>query len=148
MAKTSDSIDVDMSPEDTWSAATDLARYPEWLTLHEGWRSELPAPDEIAEGVEVASVIALKGTRVRFQWTVAEYQPPKHVLLKGNGKGGVKAKLDLAVAPTDTGSTVTFTIDLGGLPLMGPAGKAAAKVVSGDLRKSLANFRDVFGATT
>ncbi|GAA3723800.1 SRPBCC family protein [Gordonia hankookensis] len=145
MAKTSDSIDVDLSVEDTWAAASDLTRYPEWLVLHDGWRSAVPAADELGEGVSLASVVKVKGTRIRFDWTIEKYRPLEQVRLKGNGKGGVKAKLDLGIAPTDSGSTVTFTVDLGGLPLIGPAGKAAAMAVSGDLRKSLTTFREVFG---
>ncbi|MGV9824052.1 type II toxin-antitoxin system Rv0910 family toxin [Gordonia sp. NPDC003429] len=145
MAKTSDSIEIHLSPEDTWSAATDLDRYSEWLVLHDGWRSPLPAPHELAKGAELASVVKVKGTRVRFDWVVEIYEPVREVRLKGHGKGGVKAKLDLAIAPVEIGSTVLFTVDLGGLPLIGPAGKAAAMAVSGDLKKSLVSFRDVFG---
>lgn len=144
MAKTSDSIVVDLSPEDTWSAASDLSRYSEWLVLHDGWRSPVPASDELGEGTKVTSVVKVKGTRVRFDWVVETYQPIRQVRLKGSGKGGVKAKLDLAIVPAEAGSEVTFTVDLGGLPLIGPAGKAAAMAVSGDLQKSLAQFREVF----
>lgn len=144
MAKTSDSIDIELSPEDTWAAASDLSRFPEWLVLHDDWRGEVPAPDELGQGTEVSSVVKVKGTRVRFAWLVDVYEPPKRVRLSGSGKGGVKVKLDLSVAPTDTGSALTFTIDLGGMPMIGPAGKAAAKAVSGDVHKSLDKFRALF----
>ncbi|MDY6809555.1 toxin [Gordonia sp. HNM0687] len=145
MAKTSDSIELDLSVEDTWAAASDLSRFSEWMLLHDGWRSPLPSPGELGAGVNLASVVKVKGTRVRFDWLIETYQPFEQVRLKGNGKGGVKAKLDLGILPTDAGSAVTFTVDLGGLPLIGPAGKAAAMAVSGDLRKSLMTFRAVFG---
>ncbi|ANY22597.1 MULTISPECIES: type II toxin-antitoxin system Rv0910 family toxin [Gordonia] len=145
MAKTSDSIGVDLSPEDTWAAASDLSRYSEWLVIHETWRSPLPDATELGKGTEISSIVKVKGTRVRFDWVVEKFEPVSHVRLKGNGKGGVKAKLDLGIAPTSTGSEVTFTVDLGGLPLIGPVGKTAAMAVSGDLRKSLLKFREVFG---
>ncbi|MGV9710914.1 type II toxin-antitoxin system Rv0910 family toxin [Gordonia sp. NPDC003424] len=145
MAKTSDSIEVDLSVEDTWAAASDLSRFDEWLVLHDGWRCEIPAGHELAKGTRIASVVKVKGTRIRFDWVVETYQPCEQVRLKGSGKGGVKAKLDLGIVPVAIGSAVTFTIDLGGLPLIGPAGKAAAMLVSEDLRESLANFREVFG---
>lgn len=144
MAKTSDSIEIELSPEDTWAAVSDLSRFPEWLVLHDDWRSDVPAADELGEGTEVSSIVTAKGTRVRFNWVVDVYEPITRVRLSGHGKGGVKVKLDLTVAPSGSGSVVTFTIDLGGVAMFGPAGKAAAKVVSGDLQKSLANFRDVF----
>ncbi|KNA92874.1 SRPBCC family protein [Gordonia sp. w5E2] len=144
MAKTSSSIEVDLSPEDTWSAASDLSRYSEWLLLHDGWRSPIPGPGELEKGTKVSSVVKVKGTRIRFDWVVETYDPTSQVRLKGNGKGGIKAKLDLAISPTETGSSVVFTLDLGGLPLIGPAGKAAAMAVSGDLNKSLDTFAEVF----
>ncbi|MFT4200262.1 SRPBCC family protein [Gordonia sp. (in: high G+C Gram-positive bacteria)] len=145
MAKVKDSVDVDMSVEEAWEHASDLSRYGEWLTLHDGWRSALPAPEELGKGVKVASVIKLKGARVRFNWTVEKYDPPKQVRLKGDGKGGVKAKLDLSISPKGDGSVVTFEVDLGGLPLIGPAGKAAALATRKDLHASLEKFREVFG---
>ncbi|MEO9327132.1 type II toxin-antitoxin system Rv0910 family toxin [Gordonia aurantiaca] len=144
MAKTSDSIEVDLSPEDTWAAASDLSRYSEWLVIHEVWRSPIPAPEDLRKGVEISSIVKVKGTRVRFDWVIEKFEPVSHVRLKGNGKGGVKAKLDLGISPTSRGSEVTFTVDLGGLPLIGPVGKTAVLAVSGDLRKSLERFREVF----
>lgn len=136
---------MDLSVEDTWTAASDLSRYAEWLVLHDGWRSDLPAASDLAKGTALASVVKVKGTRIRFDWVIETYEPLQRVRLKGNGKGGVKAKLDLGIAPVGDGASVTFTVDLGGLPLIGPVGKAAAMAVSGDLHASLANFREVFG---
>ncbi|MEZ5210924.1 MULTISPECIES: type II toxin-antitoxin system Rv0910 family toxin [unclassified Gordonia (in: high G+C Gram-positive bacteria)] len=144
MAKTSDSIHVDLSPEDTFAAASDLSRFDDWLVLHDGWRGDVPSPDDLAVGTRATSVVKAKGTRVRFDWKVDTYDPPRRVRFSGNGKGGVKAKIDLTVEPDGDGSTVTFLIDLGGLPLMGPVGKAAAKAVHGDVHASLTRFRRVF----
>lgn len=144
MAKTSDSIIVDLSPEDTFAAASDLARFDDWLILHDGWRGRFPGPDELGVGTKTSSVVKAKGTRVRFDWTIDTYDPPKRVRFSGNGKGGVKAKIDLTVKPSGDGSEVTFLIDLGGLPLMGPVGKAAAKAVNGDIHRSLERFKKVF----
>ncbi|AVM02024.1 toxin [Gordonia iterans] len=142
MAKTSDSIHVELSPEDTFAAASDLARFDEWLVLHDGWRREVPT--ELAVGTEATSVVKAKGTRVRFDWKIDTYDPPRRVRFSGSGKGGVKAKIDLTVEPDGDGSEVTFLIDLGGLPLMGPVGKAAAKAVHGDIHKSLERFKATF----
>lgn len=144
MAKASESLELSLSPEEAFARAADLQRFNEWLTLHDGWRSSLPSPDELAVGLQVASVVNVKGTRVRFDWNVDRLDRPRHVLLKGNGKGGVKAKIDLKIRPTGAGSLLDFGIDLGGLPLLGPVGKAAAKAVSGDIRTSLDRFQDLF----
>ncbi len=146
MAKTSDSLYVDLTPEEAFAAASDLSRFDDWLVLHDGWRHDVPAPDDLAVGTKATSVVKVKGTRVRFDWKIDTYDPPKRVRFSGSGKGGVKAKIDLTVKPKDSGSEVTFLIDLGGLPLMGPVGKAAAKAVQGDVHRSLANFRRTFVA--
>ncbi|GAA3968362.1 type II toxin-antitoxin system Rv0910 family toxin [Gordonia caeni] len=144
MAKTSDSISVDLSPEDTFGAASDLSRFDDWLILHDGWRGQVPTADDLAVGTAVTSVVKAKGTRVRFDWKIDTYDPPQRVRFSGNGKGGVKAKIDLTVKPSGNGSEVTFLIDLGGLPLMGPVGKAAAKAVHGDIHRSLERFKAIF----
>lgn len=145
MAKTSDSIEVDLSPEDTWRAASDLSRFDEWLVLHDGWRSAVPASGELSKGTTVVSVVKVKGTRVRFDWVIDKFIEGREVRLKGSGKGGVKSTLDLAIAESGAGATITFTVELGGLPLIGPIGKATAMAVSGDLHRSLERFREVFG---
>lgn len=145
MAKTSDSIHLALSPEDTFECAADLSRYEDWLVLHDGWRSELPAPTELQKGSKISSVVTAKGTRVRFSWEIEKFNRPNEVVLKGSGKGGVKAKINLLVEPDGDGSKITFLIDLGGLPLMGPVGKAAALAVKSDISKSLIKFNDIFG---
>lgn len=144
MAKVKDSIDVSLSPAQAWEHALDLSRFDEWLTIHDGWRSPLPAPDEIGEGTEVSSVVKVKGTRVRFKWVIDEYEPPHRASLKGDGKGGVKVRLTLQVDPAGDGAKVTFELDLGGLPMVGLAGRAAAKVVKGDIGTSLGKFHDLY----
>ncbi len=145
MAKTSDSIDLELSPADTWTAASDLSRFDEWLVLHGGWRSPVPQPHELRKGLKVTSIVKVKGNPVRIDWVVDKYVEGSEVRLKGSGKGGIKVKLDLSVEPRSSGSTITFLVDLGGLPLLGPIGMATAKVVHGDLHTSLTTFQQKFG---
>ncbi|MBD0023661.1 toxin [Gordonia pseudamarae] len=144
MAKASNSISLDISVDEAWAAASDLARFDEWLILHDGWRGDVPG--ELSEKLKVTSVVSVKGARIRFDWVIDRYRPPVEIRLSGKGKGGIKATLDLAITASGTGSTVTLGIDLGGLPLIGPAGKAAAKAVEGDLAVSLQKFRQVFAS--
>jgi hypothetical protein len=144
MASVKESVSVPLSPDVAWGHVQDLSRFDEWLTIHDGWRSDIPSPDELGKGTKIASVVVIKGTRVRFEWTVDTFDPPKKVGLKGNGKGGVKVKLALSVSADGDGSTVQIDLDLGGLPMMGPAGKAAAKLVQSDLRDSLEKFTATF----
>lgn len=144
MASVKESVSVPLTPDVAWGHVQDLSRFDEWLTIHDGWRSDVPGPDELGKGTKIASVVVIKGTRVRFEWTVDTFDPPKKVGLKGNGKGGVKVKLALSVTADGDGSSVQIDLDLGGLPMMGPAGKAAAKLVQSDLRDSLEKFTATF----
>ena len=49
MAKVSDSGVLTCPSRDAWAHASDLSQYDEWLTLHDGWRSEVPAPSDLTK---------------------------------------------------------------------------------------------------
>ena len=144
MAKVKDSIDVNQSPDDAWAHVLDLSRYGEWLTLHDGWRSELPSPEEIQKGTKVSSVIGAKNAKLRFDWVVDAFDPPRKVDLKGDGKGGVTVTLTLMVEPAKGGSKVGLEVNLTGSPMMSLIIRSTAKVLKGEINQSLKNFRDLY----
>lgn len=135
--------DVPMTPQDMWDRVSDLSDLGDWLTMHEGWRSDLP--DEIAEGTQVVGVARAKGFRNRVTWTVTTWDPPHEVAMSGSGKGGAKYVVTLTVRPTGEGSTLGLRLELGGRALFGPVGSAAARAVKGDVQKSLKNFVELYG---
>ncbi len=142
MAKLSVSIDVPLSPEQAWEAASDLSRYMEWLSIHRVWRTTLP--ETLEKGTMLASVVEVKGMMNLIRWTIVSYKPPQSLTLDGDGKGGVKVKLMGKVKPADVGSTVTFDVHLGGPALFGPIGMIVASSLKSDIRESLDNFKSVF----
>jgi Polyketide cyclase / dehydrase and lipid transport len=142
MAKLSVSVDVPLSPDKAWEAASDLSRYKEWLSIHRVWRSTLP--DTLEKGTKLASVVEVKGMMNLIRWTIVSYKPPQSLTLDGDGKGGVKVKLIGKVKPGDSGSTVTFDVHLGGPALFGPIGMIVASSLKGDIRESLDRFKTVF----
>jgi hypothetical protein len=135
--------DVPMSPQEMWEHVADLSNLGDWLVMHEGWRSELP--DELSEGAEVVGVARAKGFRNRVTWTVTTWEPPHQVALSGSGKGGAKYAVTLTVRPTNQGSALGLRLELGGRPLFGPVGSAAARAVKGDVEKSLKQFIELYG---
>jgi hypothetical protein len=143
MAKVDVTADVPMSPQDMWDHVSDLSELGEWLVMHEAWRSELP--DDLHEGVQVVGVARAKGLRNRVTWTVTRWDPPHQVALSGQGKGGAKYTVTLSVSPTEQGSKLGVRLDLGGRPLFGPVGAAAARAVKGDVEKSLKQFVQRYG---
>ncbi|OBJ00573.1 SRPBCC family protein [Mycobacterium sp. 1465703.0] len=143
MAAVDLNAEVPMTPQEMWDRVSDLSDLGDWLTLHEGWRSDLP--DEIAEGTQVIGVARAKGLRNRVTWTVTKWDPPREVAMSGSGKGGAKYAVTLTVRPTQDGSTLGLRLELGGRPLFGPVGSAAARAVKGDVQKSLQNFVELYG---
>ncbi|WAC89429.1 SRPBCC family protein [Mycobacterium sp. Aquia_213] len=143
MAAVELTADVPMSPQDMWEHVSDLSDLGDWLTMHEGWRSELP--DEIAEGIQIIGVARAKGMRNRVTWTVTSWDPPHEIAMSGSGKGGTKYGVTLTVRPTGDGSILGLRLELGGRALFGPVGSAAARAVKGDVEKSLKNFVELYG---
>ena len=143
MAAVETKLDVPMTPQDMWDHVADLSELGDWLVMHEGWRSELP--DEISEGTQVIGVARAKGMRNRVTWTVTTWDPPNEVAMSGDGKGGAKYAVTLTVRSSRDGSTLGLRLELGGRALFGPVGSAAARVVKGDVEKSLKNFVALYG---
>ena len=126
-----------------WDHVSDLSGLGDWLSMHEGWRSELP--DELSEGARVVGVARAKGLRNRVTWTVTTWEPPQRLALSGSGKGGAKYMVTLSVSPTKDGSNLGVRLELGGRALFGPVGAAAARAVKGDVEKSLKKFVELYG---
>lgn len=143
MAAVDLTADVPMSPQDMWDHVADLSTLGDWLVMHEGWRSELPA--ELSKGTQVVGVARAKGFRNRVTWTVTTWEPPHQVALTGSGKGGAKYAVTLTVRPTKQGSALGLRLELGGRALFGPVGSAAARAVKGDVQKSLKQFVELYG---
>lgn len=134
-----------MTPQDMWERVSDLSTLGDWLVMHEGWRGEVPAVADIAEGTQIVGVARSKGLRNRVTWTITKWEPPHEVAMSGDGKGGAKYKVTLTVAPTKDGSTLGLSVELGGRALFGPIGSAAARAAKGDVQKSLNNFVELYG---
>lgn len=157
MAKVSASVEVPLSPQEAWEAASDLSRYKEWLTIHRVWRSKLP--ENLDKGAEVESIVEVKGMANRVKWTIVNFKPPESMTLNGIGVGGVKVKLIGRVRPKDglrpahadqdgaAASVVTMDVHLGGPALFGPIGMIVAAALRGDIQASLDRFVAVFGSS-
>jgi uncharacterized protein YndB with AHSA1/START domain len=142
VAKLELSRELSLSPEDAWAHASDLNSLGDWLVMHEGWRSDLP--EELTVGTTIVGVAGAKGMRNRVTWTVQKLDPPTLIEVTGKGVGGTKYGLTMAVKPARTGSAFTVTLNLGGPPLFGPIGSAAARAVKGDIERSIRKFEELY----
>jgi len=143
VAKVELSRKLSISPEEAWSHVSDLSSLGDWLTMHQGWRCDLP--DELAVGTTLVGVAGAKGMRNRVTWTIQDYDPPNLIDITGDGLGGTKYALRMTVKPQSTGCEFKVKIDLGGAPLFGPIGMAAARAVKGDIEKSVKKFEELYG---
>jgi Polyketide cyclase / dehydrase and lipid transport len=143
MAKLELSRELAVASDVAWEHASDLSGLGDWLVMHQGWRCELP--DELAVGTILVGVAGAKGMRNRVTWTVREMDPPKLLKITGEGVGGTKYALKMGVSPAGSGrSKFALTIELGGRPLFGPIGMAAARAVKGDIERSIEKFEKLY----
>jgi uncharacterized protein YndB with AHSA1/START domain len=144
VAKVESTIEVPLSPDEAWAKAADLELLPQWVTVHDGYRSALP--DQLQAGVKISSVVKVKGLRNRVDWTIDTYDPPRKLVLDGKGMAGTKYKLTVTVAPSGTGAKMSLRADLVGAPFFGPVGMTVARSLKGDIAQSLAQFKTMFAA--
>ncbi|MEB3030828.1 type II toxin-antitoxin system Rv0910 family toxin [[Mycobacterium] nativiensis] len=142
MAKLELSSELSLPPAEAWSHASNLTELGDWLSLHQGWRCEIPA--ELEAGMTLVGVAGAKGMRNRVTWTVRKVDPPALLELTGDGVGGTKYGLSLAIAPAGAGSRFTLRLDMGGRALFGPIGAAAARTVKGDIEASIKRFETLY----
>jgi len=143
MAKLELSRDLSLCADDAWRHASNLNELGDWLVMHEAWRSDLP--EELTEGTTIVGVAGAKKFRNRVTWTLQRVDPPRLLEVTGKGVGGTKYGLTMEVEPTDSGCAFTVIIDLGGPPLFGPIGAAAARAVRGDIERSIRQFEKLYG---
>lgn len=142
MAKLELSHELSLTAEQAWAHASNLTELGDWLQMHQGWRGEVP--DELTPGATLVGVAGAKGMRNRVTWTIRKVEPPALLEISGDGVGGTKYGLRMTVAPTGSGCKFTVRIDMGGKPLFGPIGVAAARAVKGDIERSIQQFEALY----
>jgi uncharacterized protein YndB with AHSA1/START domain len=138
MAKVNMSVELPASPEKAWAVMSDMSRFEDWLSIHQGWRSELPA--EIGVGSKMTEIVSVMGMANKIEWTVNTYQPPALLEISGTGMAGVKVSLSLSVTPGGTGSLASIDAEFSGQMVVGPIGTAVEKSTKAELAKSLAEL--------
>lgn len=143
MASVSVSVSLPTAPEKTWEGLSDLARWEDWLTIHQSWKSELPT--EVVAGAQFTEVVSVMGMANKIEWTVTAVDVPKMVTIAGTGMAGVTVEFTLRVEADGSGSTASIDASFKGTMIVGPIGKAVAKNAKGDLEVSLAKFAELYG---
>jgi hypothetical protein len=138
MASVDVSVTSKLSADKAWALASDLGRFDEWLTIFDGWRG--PVPDVIEKGTKVSSLIKVKGFRNTIRWEVTKYDAPRRIEMCGRGFGGVQISLRTDIADDHPGTTFHLVADLSGAVLGGPVGSLVARLIKGDVKRSVQNL--------
>lgn len=146
MASVSVTQALPVGTDAAYAALADLAGYKDWLTIHQAWKSELPAPDEIKVGTQITEVVSVMGMANKIEWTVTESNAPSSMTIEGTGMAGVKVKFSMSVAGDAAASEATIDAEFNGTMIVGPIGKAVAKNTQSDLEASLAKLADLVSA--
>lgn len=124
-----------LSPQAAWDRASDLTRFDQWLTIHDGWRG--PVPETIERGLRMTSVISVRGMRNRIDWVLDEYSPIERIGLSGEGKGGTKVALTVTIESSAEGSAITMDVDFSNPMARGPVASAVGRSLKADIKKSM-----------
>jgi hypothetical protein len=107
MASVSVTQALPVTPDVAFASLSDLANFENWLTIHQGWKSELPT--EITAGTQITEVVSVMGMANKIEWTVTEAKAPPPMAIEGTGMAGVKVKFVMSVAPAESGSEAPST---------------------------------------
>lgn len=143
MASVTTSIDLPAAPEKVWSTMSDPNRFEEWLTIHQGWRGEIP--ETITAGTQLTEVVTVMGMANKIEWTVEEYDPPRSLRISGTGMAGVQVSFTLSVEQSGSGSIAKIDAEFSGQMVVGALGTAVEKNTKTELDKSMAQLAELLG---
>ena len=135
--------DFAASQEEVWNLAADPNNFEKWLTLHEKWKSDVPAT--LGVGTQMTEVVSMMGMPNTITWNVDEYDAPNKMVISGTGMAGVKMTITIAVTPADSGSHFELTAAFEGQMIVGALGKAIEKQGAQELEDSLDKFAALLG---
>ncbi|MEO9138311.1 MAG: crotonase/enoyl-CoA hydratase family protein [Jatrophihabitans sp.] len=130
---TSADVETSAAPDAVLAAALDVARWPDWFTMHNDWSVEPPATIEV--GVTFSEHIKIMGIPAELNWTVVEVGATS-LRMNGTGRVGVHMSLFVDVRSTPTGSHVWIDLGLDGDSVRGPMGATVQRAVQGVLTES------------
>lgn len=143
MPKVSVSQEAAVAPERAWELASDLSRYGEWLTMHEGFTTDVPSDPRA--GDTYRQKVKLMGMPAEIAWRVVTAEAPSTLALAGDGPMNVKAANRTTIEPTPAGSRITLEMEFNGPALAGPMAGMVEKQAGAAARDSLAKFVTLLG---
>jgi len=141
MAQVNANVEFPAPPEKVWAVMSDPRRYEEWLTIHQGWRGELP--EVLSVGAKLTEIVTVMGMANKIEWTVEDYAAPSRVKISGTGMAGVQVSFTLSVEPSGVGSKAAIDAEFSGQMVVGAIGAAVEKQSKKELDASLAKLAEL-----
>ena len=134
MPSVTQSVEIELPPEQAFALATDTSRFGEWLTIHDGWPQGEPGSPE--QGAQFTQKVKILGMPADVAWTVEEMSD-SHMLLRGAGPMGATLANRIEVVPAGDGSNVSYTAEFEGGGIQGPMGEMVTQAAGKELATSL-----------
>lgn len=135
MAKVDVSNAIAAPPEKVWALLANPSSYPDWLTIHDGWRGEVPT--EVTQGTSFTEMCTVMGMTNKIDWTVTEYEAPGVLKISGTGLSGAKISFTMSVAADGDGSAANIDAEFEGQMVVGAIGKAIERSARKEVEASL-----------
>jgi carbon monoxide dehydrogenase subunit G len=131
-----------LPPDSAWALLSDLARFDEWLTIHDAWESEIP---ELAAGATVTERLTVMGISSAIDWTIETFAPPSSLTIGGTGLAGAQIRFTLGLEPRDGSSLASINVQFTGALMVGAIGAAVEKNATAELETSLERLQRLAG---
>lgn len=132
MAQVVAQIDIDAPPAAVWAVALDPDRLGEWVTIHR----RLGEHDRGAArtGFRMTQTLSLRGAPFKVHWELVECEKPRLAVWHGRGPARSRAETEYRLLESDGGTVFQYRNEF--FPPFGVLGRAAQRVVAGDVPQS------------
>lgn len=136
MARVDVSKDIPAAQDKLWAKISNPSTFPDWLTIHDGWRGEVPS--EVSQGSQFTEMCTVMGMTNKIDWTVTDYQAPQTLKISGTGLAGAQISFTMTVqAAGESASTVNIDAEFAGQMVVGAIGKAIERSAKKEVEASL-----------
>lgn len=126
MATATTTTEIAADPAAVWAVMADPAKMPDWVSLHQGFVGEPPAA--FTPGVKFTQRVSIMGMPADVAWTMTEVTENAGSVMTGNGPMGIGVTNTYVLAPSGTGTSVTWTMAFSGGMVMAVGGQIEAQV--------------------
>jgi uncharacterized protein YndB with AHSA1/START domain len=143
MAKVDVTKDIAAPADKVWALLANPSSYPDWLTIHDGWRGDVPTA--VSQGSTFTEMCTVMGMTNKIDWTVSEYAAPSLLKISGTGLAGAKISFTMTVAADGAESKANIDAEFEGQMVVGAIGKAIERSARKEVEASLDKLATLVG---